>query len=184
MKFKVSQTALALFFGAVLIAAPAIVGAKGPLSHDQAFAGPGKSGDHGGGKGKSGDHGKSGGKSKKSSAAEVDEEEEEEKIKDKKDKKDKLASKLGALNAYHASPNAYKNASVNSRVGRIAAYWDKLQEAELDGTISAEEQKELDGLLDAAANKPIDAETREAFNDMLREKFADEEDEGEDEATP
>ncbi len=34
------------------------------------------------------------------------------------------AAELGALNAAHASPNALKNASPNSRVGRIAAYRD------------------------------------------------------------
>ena len=33
-----------------------------------------------------------------------------------------MASKLGALNAAHASPNAFANASPNSRVGKIAAY--------------------------------------------------------------
>ena len=166
MKFNVSHTALALFFGAALIAAPAVFGAKGPLAYHQAFAGPGKSGDHGKGKGNGG------GRDKKAAAAE-----EVEEVVDEVEKKKKL--KLGALNAYHASPNAYKNASPNSRVGRIAAYWDKLQEAEADGTISAEEQIELDDLLDAAANKPIDAATRDAFNDLLREKFA-----GEEEATP
>ena len=52
MKFQVSHMALALIFGAALIAAPADYRAKGPLSHDQAFAGPGKSGDHGGGRAK------------------------------------------------------------------------------------------------------------------------------------
>ncbi len=161
MKFKVSQTALALFFGAALIAAPAVFGAKGPLAYDQAFAGPGKSGDRGNGKGNGG------GRDKKAAAAE-----EVEEVVDEVEKKKKL--KLGALNAYHASPNAYKNASPNSRVGRIAAYWDKLQEYEKDG-ITDEEQAELDDLLDAAANKPIDAATREAFNDLLREKFAGEE---------
>lgn len=164
MKFNVSHTALAFFFGAALIAAPAVFGAKGPLAYDQAFAGSGKSGDHGGG------NGKGGGKDKKTAAAAEDEAD----VAEEKIKKAKLASKLGALNAYHASPNAFKNASPNSRVGRIAAYWDKLQEAEADGTISAQEQTELDDLLDAAANKPIDAETREAFNDLLREKFAGE----------
>jgi hypothetical protein len=35
-------------------------------------------------------------------------------------------SELGALNAAHASPNALKNASPNSRVGRIAAYRDSV----------------------------------------------------------
>jgi hypothetical protein len=174
MKFNVSHTALALFFGAALIAAPAVFGAKGPLAYHQAFAGPGKSGDHGGGNGKG--NGNGGGKDK-ASATQDDEEDV------LPNAHGKLASKLGALNAYHASPNAFKNASPNSRVGRIAAYWDKLQEAEADGTISAEEQTELDDLLDAAANKPIDAETRAAFNDLLREKFAGEEDEGEEETT-
>lgn len=166
MKFKVSQTAMALFFGAALIAAPAIVGPKGPLSYDQAFAGPGKSGDHGGGNG--------GGKKDKSAATEDEEDEE-----DNPNAHGKLASKLGALNAYHASPNAFKNASPNSRIGKIAAYWDKLQEFEEDGDISDKEQAELDDLLDAAGNKTLDDETKEAFNDLLREKFADEEDDNE-----
>jgi hypothetical protein len=172
MKFKVSQTALALFFGAALIAAPAILGAKGPLSYDQAFAGPGKSGDHGGGKG--GGKGKGGGQDKK--AAVADDEEEEEVI--PPNAHGKLASKLGALNAYHASPNAFANASPNSRVGRIKAYWDALEAAEEDGVIDETEQAELDDLLDAAGNKTLDDETKEAFNDLLREKFADEEDDG------
>jgi hypothetical protein len=175
MKFQVSHTALALFFGAALIATPAMIGAKGLFSHDQAFAGPGKSGDHGGGNG----NGKGGGKGKKAAAAEEEEDQTTVVGEEPKNKKGKLASKLGALNAYHASPNAFKNASPNSRVGRIAAYWDKLQEAEVDGKIDETEQAELDRLLDAAANKPIDPETREAFDQMLRDKFGD--DAGDDE---
>ncbi len=171
MKFKVSQTALALFFGAALIAAPAVFGAKGPLAYDQAFAGPGKSGDHGKG------NGNGGGKGKKAAAAEEVEEEE------LKNKKGKLASKLGALNAYHASLNAFEHASPNSRVGRIKAYWDALEAAEKDGLVDADEQAELDKLLDDAGNKILDAETKEAFNDLLREKFAGEDDEGEEETT-
>ncbi len=162
MKFNVSHTALALFFGAALIAAPAILGAKGPLSYDRAFAGPGKSGDHGGGNG--GDHG--GGKG--GNAAAGDDEEDDNPNNDQGE----LASKLGSLNAYHASPTAFANASPNSEVGKIKAYWDALQAAEADGTISGEEQAELDALLDDAANKPIDDETRAAFNDLLKEKFA------------
>lgn len=49
----------------------------------------------------------------------------------KKDALDGLglsASDLGALNAAHANPNALKNASPNSRVGRIAAYRDAVLE--------------------------------------------------------
>jgi len=176
MKFNVSQTALALFFGAVLIAAPALVGPKGPLSYDQAFAGPGKSGDHGGGNG----NGNGGGKSKNKASASADEEDEEDEDEDA-NAKGKLASKLGALNAYHASPNAFKNASPNSRVGKIAAYYEALKAADEDGEVTEEEQTGLDDLLDAAANKPLDDETKAAFNDLLREKFADEEDDGGDE---
>jgi hypothetical protein len=168
MKCQISHTALALFFGAILIAAPAIVGSKGLFAYDQAAADPGK----GNGQGKG--NGKSAGAKKSASV----EEEEEEVI---EVKKAKLASKLGALNAYHASPNAFKNASPNSRVGRIAAYWSKLQEAEVDGAITPEEQTELDSLLDAAANKPLDDETKEAFNQLLRDKFAEPEEEGEEE---
>jgi len=177
MKFNVSQTALALFFGAALIATPALIGAKGPLSYDQAFAGPGKSGDHGGGNG----NGNGGGKNKASASA--DEEDEEDDEEEDANAKGKLASKLGALNAYHASLNAFENASPNSRVGRIAAYYEALKAAEEDGDVSDEEQAELDDLLDAAGNKTLDDETKEAFNDLLREKFADEEDDGGDEET-
>ena len=160
MKFNVSHTASVLFFGAALIAAPGILGSKSPLSVDQAFAGPGKSGDHGGGKGGGKDHGS---KQKVASATEDEED---------ANSNGKLASKLGALNAYHASLNAFAHASPNSRVGRIAAYWDALQAAEEDGTVSPEEQTALDDLLDAAANKPIDEATRDAFNQLLRDKFA------------
>lgn len=44
------------------------------------------------------------------------------KPKREKTKSPNIASKLGALNAAHASPQAFANASPNSRVGRIAAY--------------------------------------------------------------
>ncbi len=37
--------------------------------------------------------------------------------------KSKLASKLGALNAAHASAKAFANASPNSRIGKIRAYY-------------------------------------------------------------
>jgi len=152
MKFNVSQTALALFFGAVLIAAPALVGPKGPLSYDQAFAGPGKSGDHGGG------NGNGGGKSKASASADEEDEDEDANA------KGKLASKLGALNAYHASPTAFEHASPNSMVGKIKAYYDAMQ--------AGATEDELNQMLDDMANKPLDDATRQAFNDLLTEKFA------------
>jgi len=40
--------------------------------------------------------------------------------------KGSTASALGALNAAHASPNALARASANSRVGKIAAYKDAI----------------------------------------------------------
>jgi hypothetical protein len=41
-----------------------------------------------------------------------------------KEKQKNINAALGALNAAHASPNAFLNASPNSRVGRISAYFD------------------------------------------------------------
>ena len=49
-------------------------------------------------------------------------------------------SELGALNAAHANENALKNASPNSRVGRIAAYRDAVLAGEgLEGTLTEKE---------------------------------------------
>jgi hypothetical protein len=56
------------------------------------------------------------------------------------------ASELGALNAAHASPNALKNASPNSRVGRIAAYKDSVLAGEELEADLAEKLAELEGL--------------------------------------
>ena len=55
-------------------------------------------------------------------------------------------SELGALNAAHASPNALKNASPNSRVGRIAAYSDEVEITRLLQEDLAAAQETLDGL--------------------------------------
>lgn len=45
--------------------------------------------------------------------------------------KKKINAALGALNAAHASEQAFQNASPNSRVGRIAAYRDQVLENEM-----------------------------------------------------
>ena len=56
------------------------------------------------------------------------------------------ASELGALNAAHANENALKNASPNSRVGRVAAYRDSvLAGQEMQAELEAK-QAELDGM--------------------------------------
>ncbi len=80
--------------------------------------------------------------------------------KDKKEKKENhgsTASKLGALNAAHASDTALANASPNSRVGKIAAY----KEAEL---AAQEAAAAVEGAQDTAdaAQAAADAEQAEA----------------------
>ena len=62
-------------------------------------------------------------------------------------KRKQINAALGALNAAHASPNAFANASPNSRVGRIAAYRD-----------AALVSEELAGIL---------ADAKEALGDVL-----------------
>ena len=56
------------------------------------------------------------------------------------------ASELGALNAAHANPNALKNASPNSRVGRIAAYRDSVLAGQALEAALETKQAELEGL--------------------------------------
>ena len=56
------------------------------------------------------------------------------------------ASELGALNAAHANANAFKNASPNSRVGRIGAYRDAVLEGrELEADLM-EKASRLEGM--------------------------------------
>jgi hypothetical protein len=69
-------------------------------------------------------------------------------------------SELGALNAAHANPNAFKNASPNSRVGRIGAYRDAvLAGRELEAQLD-EKQALLDGLT------PPDREVADIESDL------------------
>ena len=80
-------------------------------------------------------------------------------------------SELGALNAAHANANAFKNASPNSRVGRIAAYRNavlagellaeelELKEAELAALpVPARPSSEVKTELDLAAQETATAE--------------------------
>jgi hypothetical protein len=124
---------------------------------DVAFAKSGN--DNGGGNGNGGGHGKPD-KSDKKSGSDKSKAKVKAKSKEKsksaakaKPKKPDLAeelgvhpSELGALNAAHASPNAFANASPNSRVGRIAAYRDAVIAGEELEAALAEKQAQLDGL--------------------------------------
>lgn len=114
-----------------LLGSAAIVGAF--AMPDAAYANGGNGGGkgNGGGNGNGGQGGNSNKSESKKSSAKQSKQEASEKVKFK----DILAeygvtsSDLGALNALHASPNAFLNASENSRVGRIAAY----REAVIEG---------------------------------------------------
>jgi hypothetical protein len=125
---------------------------------DVAFAKSGN--DNGGGNGNGGGHGKPDKSDKKSGSDKFKAKKTKSKEKSTtaaktkaKPKKADLAeelgvhpSELGALNAAHANPNAFANASPNSRVGRIAAYRDAVIAGEELEAALAEKQAQLDGL--------------------------------------
>jgi hypothetical protein len=90
------------------------------------------------------------------------------------------SSKLGALNAAHASETALANASPNSRVGKIAAY----KEAELTAKAAAADaaaadqavadaQAALDAALDANADEDPLNDVDQATVDGLTQDVAD-----------
>ncbi len=96
---------------------------------DNAFA---EKNGNGGGNGNGGNHGAASGSESTSKSAEhrLNKIEETASIESEiasdlseKSEKGKLASKLGALNAAHASAKAFAHASPNSRVGKIRAYY-------------------------------------------------------------
>ena len=155
MNMKPVSSFVTIVLGAVLIVSPAILGGNGLLSFDQAFAGPGNSGDHGN---SGADHGSSSNHNSTSTATYGTG------VSTSANSFGALASAFGALNAYHAAPEAFDNASPDSEVGKIAAYWNALQSGLVD-------QVTLDAMLDDAANKPLDDATREAFNLLLQEKL-------------
>ncbi len=120
MASKFSKFAATLALGSAFLVTPALLDPASPFAIDKAFAGKGGNGNgggNGGGNGNSGSanasssHGNSGNKVAKAEKA-------------TKVNHGAIASKLGALNAAHASATAFANASPNSRVGRIAAYRD------------------------------------------------------------
>lgn len=77
------------------------------------------------------------------------------------------ASELGALNAAHANANAFKNASPNSRVGRIGAYRDAVVEGrELEAEFE-EKSAVLDAMTPPARDVSlIETDLNGALNDV------------------
>jgi len=77
------------------------------------------------------------------------------------------ASEFGALNALNASDSAFTNASDNSRVGKIRAYEDALNNfLGCSGTCDTELMAVGDALA-AASNKTLTTDTLNSLNDRL-----------------
>ncbi len=68
------------------------------------------------------------------------------------------ASSMGSLNASHASPEAFENASAKSRVGQLAAYANAVNQGKLSAAAQA---------LAKASNKALTTESVQAVNANL-----------------
>ena len=155
---------------------------------DVAFAdsgnGNGNSGGNGNGNGNSGGNGNGGGNDNKADKGsegagstkgeKATVKAEKAAKKPKKPKKISLAgelgisrSELGALNAANASPNALKNASPNSRVGKIAAYRDAVLQGRVNAADLAEKMAELAALpVPARTAAEVDVDVQAAAADV------------------
>ena len=102
MNMKPVSSFVTIVLGAVLIVSPVIVGSNGLVSYDQAFAQKG---------------GNSVGNANSASAASTGN------AKTTSNANGQVASKLGALNAAHASARAFAHASPDSRIGKIKTYY-------------------------------------------------------------
>lgn len=123
MVSKFFRSATVFAFGMGLIVPSALLSVNSPFSIDQAFA---EKGGNGGGRGNAGNNGgiHGGGNHANANGASRSFTEGAKTSPSANKSKGSIASKLGALNAAHASANALANASPNSRVGKIAAYRD------------------------------------------------------------
>jgi hypothetical protein len=81
-------------------------------------------------------------------------------------------SELGALNAAHASPTAFANASPNSRVGKIAAYKEAAIEAIANDPAVADAQADLDAAKAAALADNVVTAEEQAEIDSLEADLA------------
>ncbi|MGJ5621510.1 hypothetical protein [Sulfitobacter sp. MF3-043] len=71
-------------------------------------------------------------------------------------------SELGALNAWNANENAFQNASANSRIGRIAAYRDAVNNGAVLNDALADRIAELANLPEPRETANIDADLEAA----------------------
>ena len=157
IKAPVSRTASLMLFAAALVAAPLAIGGNGSISYDQAFAQKGGNGNGNGNAGGNAASSNAGG-NKVASTDDSSSAASSSSNKNVANGKGKIASKLGALNAAHASAQAFAHASPNSRIGRIAAYYHANEAAAEAAAAASEAQANLD-LVKAvtAAQAEIDA---------------------------
>ena len=131
MASKFSNSAATLALGMAFIVTPALLNTAGPIAIDKAFAaqggnGNGNGGGNGGGNGNGGSGNTSNSHGNGNQVAATDTEtttETETKV-----KHGAIASQLGALNAAHASAQAFAHPSPNSRIGKIKSYYLANQE--------------------------------------------------------
>lgn len=132
MAIRFSKSAATLALGVAFIVTPALLHSTTLLSVESALAakggnGNGNSGGNGNGNGSAGGNGNSSAKSEKSSPAKTEKVAKSVEVASTEKKTKNIASKLGALNAAHASPRAFAHASPNSRIGKIKAYYEANQ---------------------------------------------------------
>ena len=160
MEFK--KLTLSVVMAAAMIFGPAALEVTTSIDLGaSAFAkggnGGGASGGNGGGNGKSGKGG-----SVASSDAKGGDSWGNGKDKGLGNNRGSIASKLGALNAAHASANARLHASDNSRVGLIAAYEEQVQLA-INYQETTDDRDQLAGLQFEDPESRSDLETLEAL---------------------
>ena len=147
---------------------------KSGSSHGKSSSSTGK-GTTSSGSGKSQTTKSSGNKATKATAAAPDvksAEEEEVEVAFEVDNPGKFASELKGLNAYHASAQAWQNASPNSRVGRIAAYREAALATTENGRLAEEaaaavsEKEDIrDGIQQEISDLDTDYEAKNAALD-------------------
>ena len=131
MRLKPVCSFLPIVLGAVLMVGPAVVGSNGPLSYNSAFAekGSNANGHSQGGNGSSHSQGGNGSSHSQGGSAAGKFTASNDNSATPANGKGKTANSLGALNAAHASAQAFAHASPNSRIGKIKAYYLANKEA-------------------------------------------------------
>ena len=152
MASKFSNSAAALALGVAFFAAPVLLDMTSPFAIDSAFGGKGGNGNGGGNGGGNGNGNGNGGSGKSSSSHGNSGNKVAKAEKATKVNHGATASKLGALNAAHASATAFANASPNSRVGRIAAYGQASAAAVESGEALLAAQDQLASLEETVTN--------------------------------